>query len=244
MGFVEAVEALCRCPAPNSVQIPPRVEKRSFAPPESSICPSAVVPYLQSRGIDTEIIAACLNAGTLYESRRYQNCVFTGKDKTGRVRFACQRGTRGNFKRDAPGSDKRFGFCLPAADAACPRLAVAESPIDALSLASLVKLYGGDWRDCSYLSLGGTAPLALIQYLHDHPKVTQVSLCLDNDKAGLDGIDRLTQAIKGEPALSERISLIYPNPPPKEYGKDYNEFLSAQVIEERCQKQKSRIGVR
>ena len=236
MGFVEAVETLCRFPAPQSVQIPPNVKTRSFMPPEASICPPAVVPYLQKRGIDTEIIGACLNAGTLYESRRYQNCVFTGKDKSGQVRFACLRGTRGNFKRDAPGSDKRFGFCLPASDSACPRLAIAESPIDALSLASLVKLYGGDWRDCNYLSLGGTAPRAMLQYLHDHPQITQISLCLDNDKAGLEGMDRLEQAVREDPELSGRISLIYRNPPPKEWGKDYNEFLVKQTIERTAEK--------
>ena len=85
---------------------------------------------------------------------------------------------------------------LLAADPECPRLAVAESPIDALSLASLVKLSGGEWRDSHYLSLGGTAPRAMLQFLHDHPHVTQVSLCLDNDKAGMLGMERLEQAIR------------------------------------------------
>ena len=228
MGFVEAVEALCRFPSPQGTLTPPRMEKRPLTLPEASICPSAVVPYLQRRGIDTELIAVCLGNGTLYESRKHRNCVFTGKDPAGRVRFACLRGTRDNFKRDAPGSDKRFGFCIPASDSACPRLAVAESPIDALSLASLVKLYGGDWRDSSYLSLGGTAPRALLQYLRDHPQIRQISLCLDNDKAGLEGMDRLEQAVREDPALSGRISLLYRNPPPIEWGKDYNEFLTGQ----------------
>ena len=100
---------------------------------------------------------------------------------------------------------------------------MAESPIDALSLATLVKLSRGEWRDSHYLSLGGTAPCAMIQFLHDHPYVTQVSLCLD--KAGLKGMELLEQAIREDLELSLRVKLIYHNPPPAEYGKDYNEFL-------------------
>ena len=136
-------------------------------------------------------------------------------------------------------------FCLPASDADCPRLAVAESPIDALSLATLVKRSGGDWKDCSYLSLGGTAPRAMLQFLHDHPQVTQVSLCLDNDKAGLTRMERLEQAIREDPKLSQRMALIYRNPPPKEHGKDYNEFLCAGIKAVQQQRQrKQHDGVR
>jgi len=59
-------------------------------------------------------------------------------------------------------TDKHYNFCLASADPDCAQLAVAESPIDALSLATLVKRGGGDWRDYSYLSLGGTASRALL----------------------------------------------------------------------------------
>ena len=64
---------------------------------------------------------------------------------------------KGRLLIDAEGSDKRYNFCLASADPDCAQLAVAESPIDALSLATLVKRGGGgDWRDYSYLSLGGS----------------------------------------------------------------------------------------
>ena len=74
---------------------------------------------------------------------------------------------------------------------------------------------------------GGTGPRALIQFLHDNPHVTQVSLCLDNDKAGLEGMERLTQEIQNDAELSRRVKLVYPNPPKQ--GKDYNEFLCTHV---------------
>ena len=243
MDFVSAVETLCGYRAPPPQQRPAPKPRKPFALPEASRFPSMMLSYLQGRGIHPDLIRECIKAGTLYESRRYQNCVFVGRDMEGRARFACLRGTRDNFRMDVESSDKRYNFCLSAADPKCPRLAVAESPIDALSLATLVKLSGGKWRDSHYLSLGGTAPRAMLQFLHDHPHVTQVSLCLDNDKAGIVGMDRLDQAIRDDPELSQRVTLIYRNPPPKEYGKDYNEFLCAS-IQATLQKQRQREGSR
>ena len=229
MDFVSAVGTLCGICAPPLRERPKPKPPKPFTLPEASRCPSAVVSYLQDRGIDPELIGFCLEAGILYESRKYQNCVFVGKDLEGCVRFACLQGTRDRFRIDVEGSDKRYNFYLPADTADCPRLAVAESPIDALSLATLVKLSGGNWRDSHYLSLGGTAPRAMLQFLHDHPHVTQVSLCLDNDKAGQKGVELLSAAIQKDPELTGRLKLIYPNLPPEEYGKDYNELLCAQV---------------
>ena len=240
MDFTEAVETLSgsRAPPPQERPAPPTTQK-PFKLPKASRFPSAVLSYLQGRGIHPELIGACIEAGTLYESRKYQNCVFVGRDPTGRARSASLRGTRDRFRLDVEGSDKRYSFSLLAADPACPRLAVAESPIDALSLATLVKLSGGNWRDSHYLSLGGTAPRAMLQFLYDHPNVIQVSLCLDNDKAGIVGMERLEQTIQEDPELAQRVKLIYRNPPPAEFGKDYNEFLCAHVKAER-QKQHQR----
>ena len=53
----------------------------------------------------------------------------------GYARFACLRGTRDNFRMDVESSGKRYSFSLLATDPTCPRLAVAESPIDIRSLA-------------------------------------------------------------------------------------------------------------
>lgn len=242
MDFVGAVEALCGYRAPPPQEQPAPKPRKPFQLPEASRFPSMMLAYLQGRAIHPELLQACIQAGTLYESRRYQNCVFVGKDMDGRARFACLRGTRDNFRIDVEGSDKRYNFSLLAADPDCPRLAVAESPIDTLSLATLVKLSGGDWRDSHYLSLGGTAPRAMIQFLRDHPHVTQISLCLDNDKAGLVGMERLEQAIREDPDLSLRVKLVHHNPPPAEHGKDYNEFLCQ--VKAAMTQQRQREGAR
>lgn len=232
MNFVDTVEVLCGYSAPPAEKEPPIKgltirQQKPFRLPEASRRASSVVNYLQDRGIAPELLSVCMETGILYESRWHQNCVFVGRDKKGNARAASLRGTRGNFRMDVEGSDKRYSFCLPAEKPDCSWLAVAESPIDALSLATLVKLSGGDPWDSHYLSLGGTGSRALIQFLCDHPHVTKVSLCLDNDKAGLGGIMRLTQEIQNDAALSGQVKLIYPNPPKQ--GKDYNEFLCTHV---------------
>lgn len=53
----------------------------------------------------------------------------------------------------------------------------------------------------------------MLQFLHDHPHVTQVSLCLGNNKAGMVGMERLENAIREDPELSRRVKLIYRTPP-------------------------------
>lgn len=229
MDFVSAVETLCgergavvRMP-PDS----PRKENppRPFSLPKGNRCGTAAVSYLLGRGIDAEVVSVCIEKGILYEGRDYHNCVFVGKDIEGKVRYACLRGIYGTFKSDVDGSDKRYSFSLPSADQDSPYVAVAESPIDALSVASLLKQQGEDWRKNHYLSLGGTAPRALLQFLHDHPAVTCISLCLDNDRAGLLGMEKIREALQKDTELSHRIRVIVDNPPPLFCGKDYNELL-------------------
>ena len=227
MDFVGAVETLCGYSAPPPVKqtfTKPTKPQKPFKLPEASRCASAVVGYLQDRGIDPELLGVCMEAGILYESRRYQNCVFVGRDPEGKARYACLRGTHGDFKMDVDGSDKRYGFCLPASDQESPFLAVAESPIDALSVATLLKLQGEDFGRNHYLSLGGTAPRALLRFLRDHEAVTHISLCLDNDRAGILGIEKIREAVREDATLSRRIQVIADNPPAAG-GKDYNELL-------------------
>lgn len=229
MDFVPAVELLCgeRSAVIKRPLVPTPVQeqKKHFLLPEKNRCGTAAVSYLQGRGINTDIISHCIGKGLLYESRMYKNCVFVGYDPAGKARYACLRGTRGAFKSEVDGSDKRYSFFLPAADINSPYAAVAESPIDALSLATLIKMQGEDWTKCHYLSLGGTAPRALIQFLHDHPAVKYISLCLDNDRAGTGGMAKIHEAVQSDTVLSGRVKMIKDNPPPVSCGKDYNELL-------------------
>lgn len=240
MDFVSAVETLCGERAA-VIQMPEgkQSSRRSFVLPERYRYASAAVSYLQRRGIDADIIGWCIGKGMLYESKKHHNCVFVGRDQVGKARYACLRGIGGNFKQEVSGSDKRYGFCLPAADPASPYLAVAESPIDALSVASLVKRQGGDWSRAHYLSLGGTSPRALVQFLKDHPKVSCVSLCLDADKAGTLGMEKIHEAVEGDRKLDAQVKVMVDNPPSATSGcKDYNELLAGKEDQRRQERKR------
>ena len=68
-----------------------------------------------------------------------------------------------------------------------------------------------------HLSLGGTSPRALDQYLKDHPGIRCVNLCLDNDRAGRRATAKLTKQLQTK-------GYIVANTPPAS-GKDYNAHL-------------------
>ncbi len=242
MAFVEAVETLCGVSGgirPETGKgtgradpgIPQAERGRTFSLPEPDRYGTAMVSYLQERGIDAGIISRCIGLGILYEGRRYHNCVFLGRDPEGKARYACIRGIRNPYKGEVEGSDKRYGFCLPSRDGG-GSVTVAESPIDALSIASLKKMRGPEWEADNYLSLGGTAPCALLRFLEDHPAIEKIKLCLDNDRAGLLGMERIRLAITGSPVLARRALEVEDSPPPASCGKDYNDLLRKKTARE------------
>ena len=240
MDFVSAVETLCGERAA-VVQMPTEKQgsPRPFVLPEKNRVASAAVTYLQSRGIAADIIGRSMGNGTLYESKRHHNCVFVGRDQAGKARYAFLRGTGGTFKQEISGSDKRYGFYLSAADPASPYLAVTESAIDALSVASLVNQQGGEWSKAHYLSLGGTSPRALVQFLKDHPNVSCISLCLDADKAGTLGMAKIHEAVEGDRELKARVKVMVDNPPSATSGcKDYNQLLVKKEAQRRQERKR------
>ena len=148
--------------------------------------------YLRCRGISQPVIDHCLQAGILYESLPYHNCVFVGRDADGNPRYAALRGTYTygkQFKAESTGSDKRFGFCIePSTES--KTVAVFEAAIDAMAEMTLT----GDAADKYRLSLGGIyapedgkpihPPAALEEFLRRHPQVDLIEFCLDNDPPG------------------------------------------------------------
>lgn len=235
LGFVEAVERLTDSHSftiTPKAQAPPVPEKRPFYLPKPLRYSNGAVSYLQHRGISPEVIARCMDAGTVFESRYYNPqspyhntavCVFAGKDSTGAIRFAAMRGIDSELKQDKAGSDKRINFHLPARDPACTQLAIFEAPIDALSHATLYP----DW-DGHRLSLGGTSPVALTAFLERNPQISAVTLCLDNDEAGRTATGKIQRLIAETPAFHHIATTD--QPPPS--GKDYNEALLQQRARE------------
>jgi DNA primase len=58
-------------------------------------------------------------------------------------------------------------------------------------------------------------PVALAQYLKEHPQIRRIALCLDNDEAG-------REAAQGIIAALPELEVTY-RPPAN--GKDYNDML-------------------
>lgn len=216
MGFVSAVEMLAGAnyiPLPTQNKHPKTLEqeiKKELRLPRREQIPNSAIAYLQKRGIGADIIKSALNQGIIYESKYYNPksefhnekvCVFIGKDEKSVPKFATMRGINKDFKRDATGSDKRFNFCIPSSSPDCSAVAVYESPIDAMSHMTLQELSGND-ENIYRLSLGGTSYVALISFLEKHPKISQIKLCLDNDKAGREGAEIIRKLLAENESFS------------------------------------------
>lgn len=110
-----------------------------------------------------------------------------GKDPQGVPKYAALRGIYDYgkpFKREAPGSQKQYGFCIQPMQPGTT-VAVFEAAIDAMAEMTLC----GDAADKYRLSLGGVSssgkePLALQEFLRQHPEITTIELRLDNDAKG------------------------------------------------------------
>ena len=226
--FKEAVETIVGHSAAQPVVSAPQKEppKRSLLLPEANGDAVRVIDYLTGRGIDQELIGYCLSTGRLYESKKYHNAVFVGQDSAGNSRYVNLRGIDSDFKGEASGSDKRYSFSIPGRGET-GTLHLFESAIDLLSLATMCKQIGRDWRRDHLLSLAGvyrprkelqesSLPLALTQYLKDHPGIRKIVLRLDNDYAGRTASQALQTMLSGSYEVSIR-------PPPE--GKDYNDCL-------------------
>lgn len=227
--FTEAVEIIVGQAAvrpPVFAPAPKAKKPKVLLPPPACRSTTNVVNYLQRRGIDEELIRFCLSTGRLYESLPHHNAVFVGLDKENKPRYAYLRGIDTDFLGDADGSDKRYSFNIPAKDD-CTTVHLFESAIDLLSYATLLKLYERGWNREHLLSLSGvyrpkkeisesSVPLALTQYLSDHPQIRQIILRLDNDYAGRIAAKTLITLLPEKYVVTSK-------PPPQ--GKDYNDYL-------------------
>ena len=145
---------------------------------------SRVFAYLHySRRIDKSIINECMKNKTLYQDT-LGNCVFVGYN--GNIpAYASLRGTSTykKYRGDCKGSDKRYCFNMTYHKDS-KELYVFESAIDAMSHATIANLvFDSDtaYKETNRLALGGLNSIALDQYLKDHPQVTTLNFCFDND---------------------------------------------------------------
>lgn len=196
----------------------PQAEKRNNVTlilPEKNDNTNRVKQYLNSRGIDNEIIQKCIEKHLIYEEKHYHNAVFVGYDEIGNARYAgCRATNESKFKSDATGSSKQYSFKLES-NKKTDKIFIFEGAIDALSYATLFKLYGQNWEDKTLISLAGVyqpakiieqskVPVAISNYLEKHPEVTKIYLCLDNDEAGRNATNALKTVMSDKYEIIDR----------------------------------------
>ncbi len=229
--FTDAVEAILHKTGNNFPVVrreaPRQEEKTPFLLPRKNETSEMVRAYLAGRGIDESLIEHCLGTGQIYESKGYHNAVFTGKDGSGKIRYASYRATNGRrIMGEVAGSDKSFSFRLVEEKSDC--LHVFESAIDLLSFVTLAKMDGKRYDGTNYLSLSGVyaarqdgtykLPVSLEYFLRANRNIRNICLRLDNDRAGHAAAGQIEKILKPE----YRVFVL---PPSK--GKDQNDQLMA-----------------
>lgn len=155
------------------------------------------------------------------------NAVFVYQDPDGKEVGAFVRGMmqprqgQEPYKRDAPGSDKRYGWMLNSPMQEATEVRVFEGAIDAASDASLSEMRSGEqWRSepVDRLSLEGLGIQPLENYLKSHPQVQQITLMLDGDEPGRRAAEVISQKLE---AMGYKPDTLLPSMDMK----DWNEVL-------------------
>lgn len=229
--FLQAVEALVGpgsiTPVPRKKE-PVKKEPRKLLMPELEKYPYQAKRYLKGRGIHPVIIDYCIEHSLLFESAGYHNAIFVGYDTIGIARYAAMRGTQSKYKSEVTGSDKHFSFSIQATPDA-EHVHLFEAAIDLLSYATLELYEGRDWKRDALLSLAGVfktkrenvVPVALQQYLEDHPGISTIHLHLDNDEVGRGAAAGIIGGLAGKYTILDE--------PPASGCKDVNDELMARV---------------
>ena len=160
-------------------------EKGKIVLPEKNDDNKRAIAYLtQTRKLDFEIVNSLIKSGNIYESKEKHNVVFLGKDNENNVKYAMQRSTltESSYKGDCKNSDKDYGFRINSQNS--DKVCVFESAIDLMTHATISKYLGKDWKDINRVSLGCLSFKAMDNFLKDNQNIKEISLFLDNDKAG------------------------------------------------------------
>lgn len=167
-------------------------EKQPFIMPKRNDNHRRAFAYLnKTRGIDSEIISEMMKQKRVYESKNYHNCVCVGFDEMEEPKHVAMWGTyapkgKKPFKGEVPSSDKTCGFVMSGTS---DMVYVFESPIDAMSHATIFKMNSMDWRLDYRLSLCCTWDGALERFLKSY-QIHRIVLCLDDDTGGNTACDK------------------------------------------------------
>ncbi len=198
-----------------SRQSPAKEAPKPFALPEPYGTMRRMYAYLmRQRHIDREVISYFVHEKLLYEDKHH-NCVFVGVDGSGEAKHAHIRSTNSEgrvFRMNIESSASEHCFHKNGTDKS---LYVFEAPIDLLSH---ITLYPYGWQEHSYVACCGTSIQPVLERLRQNPKLDTVYLCLDNDDAGNDACDRMTDTLENMGLEVQRLCPV---------RKDWNDDLRA-----------------
>lgn len=181
MDFKEAVAYLLGTDVPQHQSVPSLLkDSGKLQKPDKAPNYRRVAWYLiHVRGIEPEIVSRLMHEKKLYQQDKTGNCVFVGYDQERSAKYCSLRGTwpERPFKQDRPYSDKSYPFHI---NGTSRKVYVCESPIDAMSHATLTKLDGRNWKEDHRISFGCLSDKALERFLGHHD-ITEIIFCLDND---------------------------------------------------------------
>lgn len=189
--------------------------KLPFTPPKLSKNMHRTFAYLiKTRKIDADIVQHFVSEKKILETEEYHNVAFCGYDEKGEMKQMHLRSTLpGNrFFLDIDGSDKQYYFRHIGTNS---DVYVFEAPIDMLSYITMNK---ENWRESSYVCLGGVAIDALKNVLSTNEQISKVYMCVDRDDAGDKTVKRIGDELNEMGYEWER---ILPE------NKDWNEDLTA-----------------
>ena len=204
---------------------PPKAEKGAWKP---------LYAYLHKRGIDREVIDYCVKNKLIYQDER-RNLCFNGLDYNNDVKYVSYKSTAsGNaFRGVAEGSncDLRFSINLTSKDK--KELFICEAGVDVLSVMTLLKMQGQDFRDYAFLSLDTAAHTeALKVHLSHNKQLEKVYLCQDNDIAGQNSALECKTILNDKELYKGKTVWMIPQFAENAQGKDYNDYLQMKLQEE------------
>ena len=213
------------------------VPKEAFKLPDKASNFRYLFGYLcGSRGLEKSVVQEMIAQNRLYQSavklpggKTVYNATFVYLDEKLNPIGAYQRGMmdpaagKPAYKRDVPGSDKRYGWMLASPINPATEVRVFEAAIDAASDASLDAMLRPDqWKSvpADRLSLEGLSFQPLQTYLDAHPQIQKVTFMLDSDEPGIKAANEFSQRLR-DMSYSGEIKVKSPV-----FGKDWNEVLT------------------
>ena len=171
-------------------------QRKPFVLPPAHTDMRRVFAYLiKQRCISREVLSEFAKEKLLFEDAEYHNAVFVGFDEKGIARHAHKKSTAtgSSFRINVEGSNPAYSFHYISKNPYPHTLFVFEAPIDLLSY---ISLHPQNWKNSSYVALNGVSEQPVLKLLELYPQLQRVTLCLDNDEAGLKAASRIHKTLR------------------------------------------------